>query len=333
MTEPFEYRGINHLALVCRDMERTVDFYTNVLGMPLIKTIDLPFDMGQHFFFDCGGGDSLAFFWFPNAPEPVPGVSAPPWPARPGRSHERHRVDEPRGVQRRRRSTSRPTASGSSRPASRAPRSPTTTTASTASARRCTRACSCAPCTSRTPTGSCSSWPAGPASSALPRTSRSRPRRALTPVDGPSPRTRGTRRGRSGRPARPSTRRPRPDGPAGSASPAPRASCPTASGAPSPRRGPRRARGEATAGCAARRRCALVELVVERRRPSAVTTNRTSRPLPPSGSSRCTTRLSATSGERLDHRVEVGGAEPHAAAVQRGVGPARDHARAVGARS
>jgi catechol 2,3-dioxygenase-like lactoylglutathione lyase family enzyme len=77
MTEPFQYRGINHLALVCRDMERTVDFYTNVLGMPLIKAIDLPFDMGQHFFFDCGGGDSLAFFWFPNAPEPVPGVSVP----------------------------------------------------------------------------------------------------------------------------------------------------------------------------------------------------------------------------------------------------------------
>jgi catechol 2,3-dioxygenase-like lactoylglutathione lyase family enzyme len=45
--------------------------------MPLIKAIDLPFDMGQHFFFDCGGGDSLAFFWFPDAPEPVPGVSAP----------------------------------------------------------------------------------------------------------------------------------------------------------------------------------------------------------------------------------------------------------------
>ena len=78
MTTPdFEYRGINHLALVCRDMERTVDFYVNVLGMPLIKTIELPAGMGQHFFFDCGGGDALAFFWFPNAPEPAPGISAP----------------------------------------------------------------------------------------------------------------------------------------------------------------------------------------------------------------------------------------------------------------
>lgn len=73
----FQIRGLNHLALVCRDMERTVDFYTNVLGMPLIKTIELPMEMGQHFFFDIGNGDSLAFFWFPNAPEPAPGVSSP----------------------------------------------------------------------------------------------------------------------------------------------------------------------------------------------------------------------------------------------------------------
>lgn len=72
----FELSGINHLALVCKDMARTVDFYTNVLGMPLVKTIDLPMGMGQHFFFDCGGGDCVAFFWFPNAPEATPGVSS-----------------------------------------------------------------------------------------------------------------------------------------------------------------------------------------------------------------------------------------------------------------
>jgi catechol 2,3-dioxygenase-like lactoylglutathione lyase family enzyme len=75
--DQFELRGVHHLALVCRDMERTVDFYSNVLGMPLVKTIDLPFGMGQHFFFDAGNGDCLAFFWFPDAPEPAPGVSSP----------------------------------------------------------------------------------------------------------------------------------------------------------------------------------------------------------------------------------------------------------------
>ena len=73
----FDIRGVNHLALVCKDMARTVEFYRDVLGMPLIKTIDLPGGMGQHFFFDIGNGDSLAFFWFPNAPEAQPGVSSP----------------------------------------------------------------------------------------------------------------------------------------------------------------------------------------------------------------------------------------------------------------
>lgn len=73
----FQLRGINHLALVCKDMAKTVDFYTNVLGMPLSKTIELPNHMGQHFFFDIGNGDALAFFWFPNAPEAAPGVASP----------------------------------------------------------------------------------------------------------------------------------------------------------------------------------------------------------------------------------------------------------------
>ncbi len=29
MAEPFQYRGVNHLALVCRDMARTVDFFNS----------------------------------------------------------------------------------------------------------------------------------------------------------------------------------------------------------------------------------------------------------------------------------------------------------------
>ncbi|HWA89370.1 MAG TPA: VOC family protein [Rhizomicrobium sp.] len=72
----FDFQGVNHLALVSSDMQRTVDFYTGLLGMPLIKTIDLPRGMGQHFFFDLGNGDSLAFFWFPNAPKAQPGVAS-----------------------------------------------------------------------------------------------------------------------------------------------------------------------------------------------------------------------------------------------------------------
>ena len=75
--------GINHLALVCRDMDETVRFYTEVLGMPLFKTVSLP-DGGQHFFFDCGGGSLLAFFWWGDAPAAAPGIaSVADFPAKP----------------------------------------------------------------------------------------------------------------------------------------------------------------------------------------------------------------------------------------------------------
>ncbi|MFC8531499.1 VOC family protein [Nocardia sp. NPDC057227] len=73
----YELRGINHLALVCADMRRTIDFYSGVLGMPLVKTVELPGDLGQHFFFDCGGGNTLAFFWLADAPDAAPGLAAP----------------------------------------------------------------------------------------------------------------------------------------------------------------------------------------------------------------------------------------------------------------
>lgn len=73
----FEIRGLNHVAMVCRDMQKTVDFYTNVLGMKLKKTIDLPGGVGQHFFFDMGRGQCFAFFWFTEAQDRQPGVSNP----------------------------------------------------------------------------------------------------------------------------------------------------------------------------------------------------------------------------------------------------------------
>jgi catechol 2,3-dioxygenase-like lactoylglutathione lyase family enzyme len=73
----FELGGINHVALVCSDMARTVDFYSGVLGMPLIKALDLPEGMGQHFFFDAGNGDCIGFFWFADAPDGETGETTP----------------------------------------------------------------------------------------------------------------------------------------------------------------------------------------------------------------------------------------------------------------
>jgi catechol 2,3-dioxygenase-like lactoylglutathione lyase family enzyme len=74
----FEFGGINHLALTCSDMQRTVDFYTNILDMKLVKTLAFNHESGsgQHFFFEVGNGrDAIAFFWFEDAPPPAPGLA------------------------------------------------------------------------------------------------------------------------------------------------------------------------------------------------------------------------------------------------------------------
>ena len=75
--EEFEILGLSHVAMVCKDMQRTVEFYTNVLGMKLVKSFDLPAGVGQHFFFSMGGRECLAFFWFTEAAERQPGISNP----------------------------------------------------------------------------------------------------------------------------------------------------------------------------------------------------------------------------------------------------------------
>jgi catechol 2,3-dioxygenase-like lactoylglutathione lyase family enzyme len=65
----FELDGLSHLALNCADMARTVEFYEGVLGIPLVKTMEVPGGQGgQHFFFDVGRGECLAFFYFPDMP-------------------------------------------------------------------------------------------------------------------------------------------------------------------------------------------------------------------------------------------------------------------------
>tara|TARA_B110000438_G_scaffold204234_1_gene195920 strand:- start:527 stop:1108 length:582 start_codon:yes stop_codon:yes gene_type:complete len=74
---PFGVQGIDHLALVCQDMKATVAFYEGLLGMPLVKTIELGDGGGQHFFFDAGGGNQLAFFWFSDGPKVAPGIAMP----------------------------------------------------------------------------------------------------------------------------------------------------------------------------------------------------------------------------------------------------------------
>jgi len=59
-------RGVHHLALLSGDVERTVRFYQDLLGFPLIDVFENRDYRGStHFFFDIGHGNSLAFFDFP----------------------------------------------------------------------------------------------------------------------------------------------------------------------------------------------------------------------------------------------------------------------------
>jgi len=64
-------RGVHHLALICSDIERTIRFYTGVLGFPLVELFEnRDLASSTHFFFDIGHGNLLAFFDFPEHPMP-----------------------------------------------------------------------------------------------------------------------------------------------------------------------------------------------------------------------------------------------------------------------
>ncbi len=75
--QKFEIDAVHHLAMVCKDMQATVEFYTKILGFRLVKTVDIPGGRGQHFFLEYAPGQSIAFFYFPGAPEQVKGLTGP----------------------------------------------------------------------------------------------------------------------------------------------------------------------------------------------------------------------------------------------------------------
>jgi catechol 2,3-dioxygenase-like lactoylglutathione lyase family enzyme len=58
--------GVDHLALICADLDATIRFYVEVLGMRLTRIVENRDDpTSTHIFFDMGGGNQLAFFDFP----------------------------------------------------------------------------------------------------------------------------------------------------------------------------------------------------------------------------------------------------------------------------
>jgi catechol 2,3-dioxygenase-like lactoylglutathione lyase family enzyme len=77
-------RGVHHLALCTDDMKKTIDFYVDVLGMPLFHAMKVPPGLGtgkgnrgnppyeeiRHYFFDMGNDSTVGFFEIPKGKEP-----------------------------------------------------------------------------------------------------------------------------------------------------------------------------------------------------------------------------------------------------------------------
>jgi catechol 2,3-dioxygenase-like lactoylglutathione lyase family enzyme len=63
---PSSARGVHHVALLCHDVQTTIDFYQGLLEFPLTDLFENRDYRGStHFFFDIGNGNALAFFDMP----------------------------------------------------------------------------------------------------------------------------------------------------------------------------------------------------------------------------------------------------------------------------
>jgi catechol 2,3-dioxygenase-like lactoylglutathione lyase family enzyme len=63
---PSSARGIHHTALLSSDVRRTIDFYQGLLEFPLTDIFEnRDYAGSNHFFFDVGAGNLLAFFDMP----------------------------------------------------------------------------------------------------------------------------------------------------------------------------------------------------------------------------------------------------------------------------
>jgi catechol 2,3-dioxygenase-like lactoylglutathione lyase family enzyme len=59
-------QGLHHVAVLCSDVERTIRFYQDLLEFPLTEIFEnRDYKGSNHFFFDIGNGNLLAFFDFP----------------------------------------------------------------------------------------------------------------------------------------------------------------------------------------------------------------------------------------------------------------------------
>jgi catechol 2,3-dioxygenase-like lactoylglutathione lyase family enzyme len=63
---PSSARGLHHAAVLCSDVEQTIRFYQDLLEFPLTDIFEnRDYRGSNHFFFDIGNGNLLAFVDFP----------------------------------------------------------------------------------------------------------------------------------------------------------------------------------------------------------------------------------------------------------------------------
>ena len=68
---PSTGRGVHHAAFICSDVDRTISFYQDLLGFPLVELFEnRDYPASAHLFFDIGNGNLLAFFDFPGYEHP-----------------------------------------------------------------------------------------------------------------------------------------------------------------------------------------------------------------------------------------------------------------------
>jgi catechol 2,3-dioxygenase-like lactoylglutathione lyase family enzyme len=83
-TPTLKLRGVNHTARPTWKLKETVEFYRDVVGLPLVHTISargwgpLSHPDFLHFFFDSGNGSTIAFFYYLGS-EPAAGMKDRPY--------------------------------------------------------------------------------------------------------------------------------------------------------------------------------------------------------------------------------------------------------------
>ena len=97
-------RGLHHVTAICRDLERTIAFYRDMLGLAIVH--DAPSDDdpdARHVWFGSGDGTFVSFMEYPQLPEGVVGIGST--------HHFALRVETPRRSRRRGATTCASTAS------------------------------------------------------------------------------------------------------------------------------------------------------------------------------------------------------------------------------